>query len=307
MFPSPFVRSFLFEQAADPAGGAGGGTGGGAADAPPPAATAFDFRTLANEKGEFVEGWQDKLPTEYDPHRATLANYRSFDKVAEALVESKRAAMAKTEGMIRLPGKDAKPEEIAEYRKALGIPEKPEDYGLKAPEKLPEGTEWDEGFAKSFSTKAHELGLSKAQVEALSAWHMQETVQKVQGIDVEGTKIFEAQQAELRRDFGEHFDKRMVDAQRAAMTLGLPADHPVFFRADTIKAMAKLSDLISEDKLVSPSQVANKLSPDTAARDVMTNPDNPDYKAYYDPSHGRHKEVVAHVNAQMQRAFPGGR
>lgn len=295
-----FLRSPLFEQASDAGTGAGGGNPN-----PPPASGDFDFRTLANEKGEFVQGWQEKLPQEYDAYRATLANYPSFDKLAGALMESKRAAMAKTEGMVRLPGKDAKPEELAEYRKAMGIPEKPEDYGLKAPEKLPEGTEWNPDFANAFAAEAHKLGLTKAQVEGLSAWHMQEMVGRMQGAEVEGQKLFEQEQATLRRDFGSDYDKRMVDAQRAAMTLGLPPDHPVFYRADTIKAMAKLSDLISEDKLVSPSQVQNKLSPGTAAQDVMTNPDNPDYKAYYDPSHGRHKEVVAWVTEQMKRAYPG--
>lgn len=299
---NPFLRIPLFEQAD---AGAGGGGGGATTTTTTTASSGdFNFRDLANEKGEFVQGWQDKLPAEYDPYRATLGNYQSFDKLAGAFMESKRAAMAKTEGMVRLPGKDAKPEEVAEYRKALGIPEKPEDYGLKAPDNLPQGTEWNPEFAKAFASEAHKLGLTKAQVEGLSAWHLQETVGRMQSVEADGQKLFEEEQAVLRQAFGNEYEKRMVDAQRAAMTLGLPPDHPVFFRADTIKAMAKLSDLISEDRLVSPTQVQNKLSPDTAARDVMTNPDNPDYKAYYDPAHGRHREVVAWVNDQMKRAYP---
>jgi hypothetical protein len=308
------MMTMLMEEAADVAGGAGAGAGAGAgggsaatgaASAGAASAGDFDFRALANERGEFVEGWQDRLPSQFDASRATLANYRSFDKLAEAFMENKRAAMTRTEGMIRLPGKEAKPEEISEFHKALGVPGKPEDYGLKQPENLPPGTEWNPEFADAFAGAAHKLGLTKAQVEGLSAWHLQETVGRMQSVEVEGQRLFEQEQSELRRIFGGDYEKRMVDARRAAMTLGLPDDHPVFYRADSIKAMARLADLISEDRLISPTQVQNKLSPETAARDVMTNPDHPDYKAYYDPAHGRHREVVSWVNGQMKRAYGG--
>ncbi|WP_038164732.1 hypothetical protein [Verrucomicrobium sp. BvORR106] len=299
------MTMMLMEEVTDVAGGEGGAGGGVGTAAAAEAGGGFDFRALANERGEFVEGWQDRLPAQFDASRATLANYRSFDKLAEAFMENKRAAMTRTEGMIRLPGKEAKPEEISEFHKALGVPGKPEEYGLKQPENLPPGTEWNPEFADAFAGAAHKLGLTKAQVEGLSAWHLQETVGRMQNVEVEGQRLFEQEQSELRRIFGGDYDKRMVDARRAAMTLGLPDDHPVFYRADSIKAMARLADLISEDRLISPTQVQNKLSPETAARDVMTNPDHPDYKAYYDPAHGRHREVVAWVNGQMKRAYGG--
>lgn len=301
------MTMMLMEEVTDVAGGEGGAGGGvgTAAASEAGGGSGFDFRALANERGEFVEGWQDRLPAQFDASRATLANYRSFDKLAEAFMENKRAAMTRTEGMIRLPGKEAKPEEISEFHKALGVPGKPEEYGLKQPENLPPGTEWNPEFADAFAGAAHKLGLTKAQVEGLSAWHLQETVGRMQNVEVEGQRLFEQEQAELRRIFGGDYDKRMVDARRAAMTLGLPDDHPVFYRADSIKAMARLADLISEDRLISPTQVQNKLSPETAARDVMTNPDHPDYKAYYDPAHGRHREVVSWVNGQMKRAYGG--
>ena len=47
------------------------------------------------------------------------------------------AARAKTEGMIRVPGDDAKPEDVAAFRKALGVPDDPTGYGLVKPETLP--------------------------------------------------------------------------------------------------------------------------------------------------------------------------
>jgi hypothetical protein len=316
---------FLLEPAGD-AGAAGAGSGGGSSSAASPvgssaeaggaatgassgdggasAAGAFDFRTLVNETGGFVEGWQEKLPGEFDPHRKTLANFKDFGSLSKSLADNMATARAKTEGMVKIPGADAKPEEVAAYRQAMGIPEKAEDYGLKAPEQLPEGVVWDEGFANEFTKAAHEAGMSKAQVEKLSAWHLQAEAQRAQRVFTEGTRLYEAEQGKLRQAFGSQYDKRMVDVQRVAATLGLPDDHVIFWRADTVQALAKVADLVSEDKLVTSHQVQNKLSPETAAKDIQTNPDNPDYKAYTDPGHPRHKEVVSFVTEQMKRAFP---
>lgn len=67
--------------------------------------------------------------------------------------------------VLRLPGKDAKPEDyMAIYRK-LGAPEKAEDYGLQAPE-------GDSGeFLKAATTKFYELGVTKAQASGIAEWH----------------------------------------------------------------------------------------------------------------------------------------
>jgi hypothetical protein len=75
------------------------------------------------------------------------------------------------------------------------------------------------------------------------------------------------------------------------------ASHPVFWRSDTVIAFGKLADMMGEDKLVFQQQASNHLSPGTQAKDIMTNPDNPDYKVYYDPGHPRHMEVAGWVNS----------
>ena len=41
---------------------------------------------------------------------------------------------AAQKGMIKVPGKDAKPEEVAAYRKAMGVPEAPDKYAVYRPE-----------------------------------------------------------------------------------------------------------------------------------------------------------------------------
>lgn len=71
---------------------------------------------------------------------------------------------------IRVPGKDAKPEEIDAYLNKLGRPEKPDGYGFAMPKDLPEGLPYDEARAKDFAALAHQLGLTKAQAGGLHDW-----------------------------------------------------------------------------------------------------------------------------------------
>lgn len=283
----------------DQSGDAGGGQGSESHSSDPV------FRQILGDDGQFAEGWVDKLPGDFDPYKATLSNFRDFGGLSKALVDNMQAARAKTEGMVKLPADDASDEEKAAFRQALGIPEKPEDYGLKPPEKLPEGVEWDEGFASDFAGTAHQLGLTPQQVQGLAQWHQQRSIEQHQQFEQDGTKAFEQEQADLRQTFGDQFEKRMVDARRVAMTLGLDPDkHPIFYRADTVKALTKVADLISEDRLVSADQVTNSLTPETQAKDIMTNPNNPDYEAFNNPTDPRHSEVNARVDGLMKRAFP---
>lgn len=71
---------------------------------------------------------------------------------------------------IRIPGKDAKPEEIAAYEEKLGVPPTADGYELKVPKDLPENLPYDAERANAFKAKAKELKLSKAQAAELHDW-----------------------------------------------------------------------------------------------------------------------------------------
>lgn len=68
---------------------------------------------------------------------------------------------------IRVPGKDATPEERDAFLNKLGRPAKADDYQLAAPKELPEGLPYDGELATAFKGKAHELGLTAAQAAGL--------------------------------------------------------------------------------------------------------------------------------------------
>jgi hypothetical protein len=72
---------------------------------------------------------------------------------------AKELATLKANPGIKIPGPDAKPEEVQAFHKALGVPDNPDGYGIKPPEGMPEAE------VKAFVAAAHKRGYTKTQVE----------------------------------------------------------------------------------------------------------------------------------------------
>lgn len=256
---------------------------------------------FADEKGAFADGWQEQLKgDEFADLRATAANYNSFEKLLRGLKDSKTAAMAKTEGMIRIPGENATPEERAAFNKSIGVPEAPDGYQLPKIEGLPEGFALDADTV----TELHGLNVSQSQLEGLLKLEQRRSEQQALEQETAQKQWLEAERETLKRDFGNQLGEKTQLANRAAQTFGLDPNNPIFGSAEVVKAFAAIGAAIAEDKLVSSESMTNQLSPESAADDIMRNENNPDYKAYRDQSHPRHKEVMAKVNDLMQKAYP---
>jgi hypothetical protein len=77
-------------------------------------------------------------------------------------------------GLIKVPGKDAKPEDIADFHKAIGVPEKPEDY-LKDV-KLDNGAvigDADKPVIGAFAEAMHKAGAPPPVMTAALNWYYQ--------------------------------------------------------------------------------------------------------------------------------------
>lgn len=96
---------------------------------------------------------------------------------------------------IRLPGKDATPEELATFREKLGTPKEAKDYEFAPPKDLPEDLPYDGERADAFRQKAHELGLTKDQAKGLHDWFAGATVEDFKAM---GSKNAE-QQAQIAK------------------------------------------------------------------------------------------------------------
>jgi hypothetical protein len=115
----------------------------------PPAGelTRPDFKSLVPAEFHDKPYMQDIMKSE-DPYTAMFKAFAG----AQDLLGRKSTGL-------ELPGKDAPPEKIAEFRKALGVPEAPEKYEYKPPE----GRQVNADGLKSMQAEAHKLGLTTEQ------------------------------------------------------------------------------------------------------------------------------------------------
>lgn len=115
-------------------------------------------------------------------------------------------------GLIKVPGKDAKPEDITEFHKALGVPEKPEGYIEHI--KLENGAvigEADKPVLNSFTEALHKAGAPPSVVNAAANWYYQRQEQFAAEIDEADDTFKRESEKELKEEYGPAF-KRHVNA-----------------------------------------------------------------------------------------------
>ena len=114
-----------------------------------------------------------------------------------------RAKISAGETMVRLP-ENASPEQIAEYRKAIGIPEKPEDYKIELPNGLV-FSEADKPLVESFKQAAHANNLDPKSVNQILAWYTdQQQITQSQRNDLDESNRAKVEE-DLRREWGPEY------------------------------------------------------------------------------------------------------
>lgn len=115
-------------------------------------------------------------------------------------------------GLIKVPGKDAKPEDIAAFHKAIGVPEKPEDYFKDL--KLDNGAvigEADKPLVDAFATALHKAGAPPAAMNAALNWYYQQQEELAAKLDETDDAFRRESEQVLKEEFGPAF-KRQVNA-----------------------------------------------------------------------------------------------
>ena len=113
-------------------------------------------------------------------------------------------------GLVKVPGKDAKPEEWAEFHKAMGVPEKPEE--LVAAIKLESGAvigEADKPRLNSFGAALHKAGATPAVMNAAANWYYQQQEETMTAIDEADDAYLRESQKALKEEFGPAFKRTM--------------------------------------------------------------------------------------------------
>ena len=128
--------------------------------------TAETNGTASTETITAAPDWRESLPGELRADK-TLADFKDVGALAKSYVETKRLVG----DAVRVPKPDAKPEDIAAFRRKLGVPESPDKYDVKLPEMPKDFPAWNETHVADFKTAAHKAGLTPSQVQAVVQWY----------------------------------------------------------------------------------------------------------------------------------------
>lgn len=211
--PAEFERKFLlFIEGEEGAGGGGGeeGKGGEGGEGAPAASEGKD--ASEGEGGEKApEGnWRDAIK---DPGARKFAeDSADLDHLAKRAMDMRK----RLSSSISKPGENASEEEVAAYRKALGVPDKPEAYEFPD---LPEGVDLTDDIKASRETWAgrfHALGISSDQAKALAKMVNDDDLAAQQAILDQDKAYSEEQEALLKKDWpGQEYEKNKAVANRA--------------------------------------------------------------------------------------------
>lgn len=227
-----FKRHF-FQNEAGAAGDAGGGGAAPPAGAPaaPPATPAFPWLG-DNPDAELVGHVQNKA---WQSPVDAVKSHRELEK----LFGADRAGRTVT-----LPAEDT-PEAWAPVWDKLGRPATPDGYKLPVPEGV------DASFATKMAEVMHKHGISATAAKALAEANNTYLAEAMAGMDAQAQSQFEAESAQLKKDWGGEYDARREVARRAALHLGLDeaaidAMEKGAGYSKTLKALAKVGDLLQE-------------------------------------------------------------
>lgn len=194
-----------------------------------------------------------------------------------------------------IPQDNAKPEEVAAFNKAFGVPEKPEAYELVVPEKDAMPKEMQDGVKKIF----HEAELSAKQAKKLSAGWNALIAEQMKAAGAAGAQA-DADFTKLATEtFGDRKDEALAQS-KALLEKFAPEKFKTHINGlsnENLIVMAAVLDgirkeYINEDALPTGKGARGNNSGDVAARrfELMKS------KAYQDPFHPDHEATKNEVN-----------
>jgi hypothetical protein len=247
--------------------------------------TQSDAQQTITDPAERPEWMPDKFWRQGKPDYESLA--KSYTGLEQLLGKKAQAVV--------VPNEKSTPEEVAAFRKALGVPDSPDTYvqTLK-PEQMPEGVHFDENLAKAASTIAHKHNIPPAAMKELAGLQMAQVQAMVQASQQMQMQEVENGRKELQQVYGEAFKDKINLAARVSQSAGVSTDSPIWRHPDSVRLALWAAEKISEDKIVTADSPIVSSGKDMA-KDIMQNPSNPLYARY----HERDPEIVDRVRRMI--------
>ena len=247
---------------------------------------------LATEEQSSDINFKELIPDEYKENKA-LANFNNMDDFVKSYINAQRIVGAEK---IPIPNKYSTEEDWKVVFSKLGAPGKPEDYKYS----FKEG-EVDDQMLQSFNQQAHKLGLLPQQAESLIKFYndLNENNAVATEQNVEQTRL--QTEAELKKEFGPQFNKRIDQAKRlASSTLGTEFLNNTFLKdgsklgdnIEVVKAFSNLAEKLSEDEVVKGDSSSYMTAKDIEKEIASLTEEG---SAYWDKRHVNHEKSVDEV------------
>lgn len=233
----------------------------------------------------------------------------AFPELAKQFVHAQRLVGA---DKIVLPTDKSTPEEIAAFRKKLGVPDKFEDYGYKLPEGLRDD-QLDKARIDLWRKEMHEAGIPKAAAERLMNKFLAEEHQHNTAQAEAREKLLDGYELQAKQEFGDKLDEALNYSRWAVKEFGGQdiitmldetglGSHPA-----VIRMMSKIGSVLAEDKGHGGGggQGFGGMSPADAQAALSTfNRDERKQKALFDANDPAHADVVKERQMLFAAAFP---
>jgi hypothetical protein len=258
------------------------------------------YKDLIISDGKINEKSWERLPDHLKPHADTFKKYKTVDELFAGF--GNLSHLAGKKALAPLP-ENAPPELKAERDRLLDslmeVPDKPEGYGFKRPDDLPEEV-WDPEFAGEAAKIMREEHMGRKAANRLLELNIKQARAGIAEAQARMAAEAQAEEGKLREAWpADQYDRNLALVTRLIATAGLdPKDSMPPTAAGRI-GLLKIASMLQEDKLVAGGDDHALAAGNDRARalDIVNNEANPLYKAYHDGNDPRHKQALGQVMA----------
>ena len=236
--------------------------------------------------------FRDLIPENFREEKA-LDNFNNMEDFVKSYLHAQKLVGA---DKIPVPNKHATEEDWNEVFKKLGAPNSPEDYKYNFKDQ-----EMDSEAVSEFNKTAHRLGLLPKQAEGLIKFYNEMNVNNAASQEEAAAQAQMNVEAELKKEFGPQFNKRLDQAKRLAVnSLGQDFLENTYLKdgsrlgdnLNVIKAFSDLADKLSEDPIIQGDGTSYMTAKDIEKEITELTQEG---SAYWDKNHINHQKAVDEV------------
>ena len=236
--------------------------------------------------------FRDLIPENFREEKA-LDNFNNMEDFVKSYLHAQKLVGA---DKIPVPNKHSTDEDWNEVFKRLGAPSDPNDYKYDLKDQ-----EMDQGQVQEFNKTAHRLGLLPKQAEGLIKFYNEMNVNNAASQEEAAAQSQMNVEAELKKEFGPQFNKRLDQAKRLAVnSLGQDFLENTYLKdgsrlgdnLNVIKAFSDLADKLSEDPIIQGDGTSYMTAKDIEKEITELTQEG---SAYWDKNHINHQKAVDEV------------